>query len=288
MSNPFAILADYPDNGPAMPQREKVHRQKDKHDPGTGRRDKEKRQGRGPSNWGNPMDDVTHPAVPDQQENVEEGAENEQQQQAPKEEVKPYVSASQFFEDSDSDETPAGVPQKPKKLSYNNVPKEYADLIVEKKEKHIQNQRDEDEDEKEDNELQTGFLSTKEAIQQRRDNSRFESRGRGRGGPRGRGGRGGRGGHYGGPRGGADGENRPRGGGHPRGRGQRQFQHYEDRLKEQGQQGQPEGERKPQRDQNRGPRDKRPGNVQHQRDNSNRGQRQQRQNLNLNDFPSLH
>jgi hypothetical protein len=58
MAQPLASLDGYPPEGPPIPEREKVVRTKDRHEPGTGRRDREKRQGRGPSNWGDPIGDV--------------------------------------------------------------------------------------------------------------------------------------------------------------------------------------------------------------------------------------
>jgi hypothetical protein len=57
-SHPLAALSGYPPEGPPIPEREKVTRAKDRHEPGTGRRDRQKRQGRGPSNWGDPIDDA--------------------------------------------------------------------------------------------------------------------------------------------------------------------------------------------------------------------------------------
>lgn len=92
----FAVLDDYPKDGPDMPEREKVQRKKDKHDPGTGRRDREKREGRGPSNWGNPMDDTRQ--FPEEHDDEEEMAE------APAEKAKTdYVPADQYFSKDDED-----------------------------------------------------------------------------------------------------------------------------------------------------------------------------------------
>ncbi|EAY07022.1 hypothetical protein TVAG_174920 [Trichomonas vaginalis G3] len=60
MSDKLAVLKDYPKDGPEMPEREKIVRQKDRHDPGNGRRDKTKRQGNGAGNWGDPKDDIKY------------------------------------------------------------------------------------------------------------------------------------------------------------------------------------------------------------------------------------
>jgi len=60
MSDKFDILKDYPAEGPANPERTKIVREKDRHEPGNGRRDKTKRDGRGPSNWGDPKEDVKY------------------------------------------------------------------------------------------------------------------------------------------------------------------------------------------------------------------------------------
>lgn len=58
MSHLFEALKGYPKEGPEVPEREKIHREKDRHEPGTGRRDREKREGRGRSNWGDPVKDA--------------------------------------------------------------------------------------------------------------------------------------------------------------------------------------------------------------------------------------
>ena len=60
MSDKFAVLKDYPAEGPEVPEREKIVRKKDKHESGTGRKDKTKKEGKGLGNWGNPEDDIKH------------------------------------------------------------------------------------------------------------------------------------------------------------------------------------------------------------------------------------
>lgn len=78
MSDKFAVLEGYPKDGPEVPERTKVERAKDRHESGTGRKDKVKRGGRGPSNWGNPEDDLKHPEdFEPQEENLEEEEEED-------------------------------------------------------------------------------------------------------------------------------------------------------------------------------------------------------------------
>lgn len=273
MSNPFAILADYPEDGPAVPTREKVRREKNKHEPGTGRRDKEKRQGRGQSNWGNALDDAKRPELSENQEG------DEQAQEAAEPKVV-YVPATNFFDSDEDDEeaATAGVPTTASKKRIAKVPQEFASMIVEKDDVKIVPTQTYSDDEDEEG-IQTGFLNSQEARQQR------EQQRQQRGGPRGgRGGpRGGRGGPRGGPRGGRGGP-RAVGGQRPE--------------RKEGEQTAPaatpapanEGERKPRTPRNSKPlRDSTPGNVQHQRDHSSRGMRpQQRNQLSMNNFPSLH
>ncbi|OHT14840.1 hypothetical protein TRFO_14798 [Tritrichomonas foetus] len=256
MSNPFAILAEYPEAGPEVPQREKVRREKNKHESGTGRRDREKRQGRGQSNWGNALDDINRRPI----EEAQEGAEGEAPAQ-PEEPKIQYVAAGQFFSDSDDDFT-GGVPERPTKQVVQ-IPAAYADIIAEKRDKRVEVRKYDSDDEEE---IQTGFLNTAQAMQQRRDHTSDRDRrprgGRGRGGPRG------------GPRGGRGG---PRGGRRPN----------EDRQEAPAAPADEEGRK------TRGtPRDRRPGNVQHQRDTgANRGPRggqPRNNNLNIKNFPSLH
>lgn len=277
MSNPFKILADYPENGPEPPKNEqKVHREKNKHESGTGRRDKEKRQGRGQSNWGNALDEANRPPLPDT-----DGTEN---QEAPQNEDNTpkinYVPASNFF-DSDDDE-PEPIPQQPKKRVVN-VPEQYAALIASKAEKQqIEIRKYDDEDE---SNFELGFINSKQAISER---PVVERRGRGRGGPRG-----GRGGQRGGHRGGQSGERHEgRGGrGGPRdgargGRGHQQYEHYQHIAEKQAEGEEQQRDNKP----GSGPRDRRPGNVQHQRvnqGNRNQNKNQRRNNLDLSNFPKL-
>ena len=60
MSNKFEVLKGYPVKGPKVPDREKIIRMKDRHESGTGRKDKTKRNGKGRGNWGNPEDDYKY------------------------------------------------------------------------------------------------------------------------------------------------------------------------------------------------------------------------------------
>lgn len=90
----FAALDGYPKDGPEMPEREKVHREKNKHESGTGRRDREKREGRGQSNWGNALDDQ----LADYHEEEDVNAEEPQETPGEQKEFKP---AAKYFEDDD-------------------------------------------------------------------------------------------------------------------------------------------------------------------------------------------
>ena len=56
----FEILKNYPKDGPEPPERQKVVREKDHHESGTGRNDKMKKGGSGKGNWGNPKDDIKY------------------------------------------------------------------------------------------------------------------------------------------------------------------------------------------------------------------------------------
>ena len=93
----FAALDGYPKDGPEMPEREKVHRDKNKHESGTGRRDREKREGRGQSNWGNALDDQLADYHEEDNEEVEEPQENPT-------EKKDFKPAAKYFEDDDDNE----------------------------------------------------------------------------------------------------------------------------------------------------------------------------------------
>lgn len=262
MSNPFAILAEYPEGGPEVPQRQKIHREKNKHEPGTGRRDTEKRQGRGKSNWGNALDDVNRPPLKDG-EVVEEEANAET---TPKVQ---YVPASSYFSSSDDEDEDGvvGVPSASKKQVLK-VPSEFADMIVEKTNPNVVVRKySDDEDE---NEIELGFLNSAEAAKKRQEDfdKRRTTRG-GRGGPRGRGGERGRG------------DMRGRG----RGRGGESGRPYQPAARPEG--AKPEGERPATGDRQNRPRDARPTNVQHQRQTQNRGARGGRGFNNERDFPSL-
>jgi hypothetical protein len=55
-SHPLAQLDTYPTEPPGPEDRAKIVRVKDRHEPGTGRRDRQKRDGRGNFNWGDQVD----------------------------------------------------------------------------------------------------------------------------------------------------------------------------------------------------------------------------------------
>jgi hypothetical protein len=111
----FAVLQDYPKEGPEMPEREKLKRAKDRHESGTGRRDREKRQGRGQSNWGNPIDDGLAVAQ-------EEERDYEEDLPEPEPGITDFVPAEGLL-DSDDDEEPK------KAKSVVKVPPQYAGLV---------------------------------------------------------------------------------------------------------------------------------------------------------------
>jgi hypothetical protein len=82
-----------------MPERTKVIRTKDRHEPGTGRRDRQKRQGRGNFNWGDPTDPALA-AAPEAQEYYSDDGEPQEEVANP-EKVK---LASEFFAGAEDDE----------------------------------------------------------------------------------------------------------------------------------------------------------------------------------------
>jgi hypothetical protein len=265
MSNPFAILSDYPEEGPAMPEREKIVRTKDRSESGTGRRDRTKRDGRGPSNWGNPADDHK---VNLKAEKIEEKLEGEEQKEVVEEKPKiQYVDPSQFFMDEEKVERPKNV----KKESQVEVAKKYLDIMTKKSQEKKVYER---EDKKDSTlHLETGFLSTDEALKQRQQSQRERQSGPRRGAPRN--------------------DRRPQGdrppreqrpqGERPQGEGpQRKFadRPYRDETNKPHDDSKPRGERKPQ-NQNR-PRNERTNRVQHQRQGAG-----PKGSLNLKNFPSL-
>ena len=96
MSDKFAVLQDYPKEGPPIPEREKVQRKKDKHDPGNLRRDKTKRGGKGKDNWGTPEDDLKY-----LNEGLEEDYEEEELEKnskIEKEDKAPFVHIQKVLE----------------------------------------------------------------------------------------------------------------------------------------------------------------------------------------------
>ncbi|EAY12189.1 hypothetical protein TVAG_003950 [Trichomonas vaginalis G3] len=269
MSNPFAILADYRKEGPAVPEREKIVRQKDRHESGTGRRDKTKREGRGMSNWGQPGDEAK-PATKREQRVAKEEADAAAEPVEEQEEAKPqFVAASQFF-DNDEDEEVVGVPQKATKAD-KAVDNKYLQIMTLEAKKHAVVKEEQEEDE---NVLETQFLTTEQARAQRAAQQN-------KGHPQKR--------DFHGPRRNTDRkprQERPerKEGEAPKAEGEAPQRKFARTPRNQGEA--PKGER-PQRQQRRDdakkPRDQRPGNVQHQR---NAAQNKVGR-LDISNFPSL-
>ena len=252
MSNPFAILADYPQEGPAVPAREKTVRAKDHHESGTGRRDKTKREGRGAGNWGNAKDDLK---VNKKAEKIENEANAEEPAEEKVEEEKPkiqYVNPSQFFMD-DEDEEEKPVKKQPKE-SNMDIAQKYLDIMTKKAQEKKVHEREEKQDETII--LDTAFLSTEEALKQRRERAQTERR-------------------FNGPR-------RDRA---PRKQGEKPARKFAEKPRKEGEAPKPaaekpRNERKPRDD--RKPRDQRNSGVQHQRQNAGKNLA-----LNAKNFPSL-
>ena len=131
-------LKGYPKEGPAMPERQKIYREKDRHEPGTGRRDREKREGKGLSNWGDPIEDQL---AAEREEVVEVGQEPVVEEQPKKveaagkffdnglpphwileEQPKKVEAAGKFFDNEEEDE-----PAKAKAVV--KVPKRFAGMV---------------------------------------------------------------------------------------------------------------------------------------------------------------
>lgn len=257
-ANRFAALSDY-DPQAEVPEREKVHREKDRHEPGAGYRGTMKRQGRGRDNWGNDIDDAKRPELVEPEDN-ESGEIPESTE--PK---RVFVPASSFFgSDSDDEEEPVHVAPK-----VESVPEAYAKHIARKRENVVVRPAEADDHQ----DIETGFLSTPE-VMRRNESERQRGRGRGgRGGSRG-GPRDGRGGSRGGPREGRGGSR----GGPREGRG--------------GRGGHAEGESRPPRQEEQGDRQGRPPRkgARDSHPMHNQGQRHQgTNNLRMNDhnFPRL-
>jgi hypothetical protein len=121
MAHPLAALQDYPPEGPPIPESKKEPREKDRHDPGTGRRDRQKRQGRGKFNWGDPVADaLAAEAEPlDDYECEEEAAPGPPSEPAPA--SKP---ANAIFADSDDDEV-----ESRKGKSVAKVPPDFVSIV---------------------------------------------------------------------------------------------------------------------------------------------------------------
>ena len=245
MSNPFAILSDY--NGAnEVPQREKVVRKKNKHEPGAGYSSTIKREGRGQSNWGNAIDEAKRPEIVDQQE-------GEQQENVENAEPKVvYEAAFKYFDSDDEDETPK-IHREGKRVV--NIPEQYASMVVEKKSKSVEVRTYIDD---EPEAIETGFLSTAEAIRQRQNARRS-----GYNNNRNVGGR------------------KPNGQRKPQDRAPRAAPPRNNAPKPAAPaQGENAQEKKPRSK----PRDQRPGNVQHQRQV---GAGKKQSNLSLKNFPKL-
>ncbi|KAH0785742.1 hypothetical protein GPJ56_010304 [Histomonas meleagridis] len=243
MSNPFAILSDY-NGADEVPQREKVIRKKNKHEPGVGYRSTIKREGRGRSNWGNAIDEAKRPEIVDEQEG---------EQQEVTENAQPKVvfeAAYKYFDSDDEDETPK-INRQGKRVV--KIPEQYASMVVEKKVKTTEVKTYK---ESEPEVIETGFLSTAEALRQRQ-NARRGNNNRNTGG------------------------RRPNAQRKPQERPQRAPQQRDAAPKPAAPaQGENAQERKPRSK----PRDQRPGNVQHQRQV---GTGKKQSNLSLKNFPKL-
>ena len=256
-SNRFAVLSEYPEGIPPVPEREKVHREKDHHEPGTGRRDRQKREGRGRSNWGNALDEANRPDLKE----PEEGAEGAEQPES-NEPKKNYTPAADFLASDSDDEDYA-----PKTVKKEVVIEErFKDLVAERKNPAVVIKEAPEED---DNTIDTGFLSTQEAIRRNATEHRGRGGQRGRGGPRMQ--------SRDGPRDG------PRGRGGPR-RGRGGFEGRQGDAQPRREEA-AEGERPHSRG-GRGPRDARPHFGQQQRTSA--GRRGGQLSMNNHNFPSLH
>lgn len=97
-----------------MPERQKIYREKDRHEPGTGRRDREKREGKGLSNWGDPIEDQL---AAEREEIVEVD-----QEPVVEEQPKKVEAAGKFFDNEEEDE-----PAKAKAVV--KVPKRFAGIV---------------------------------------------------------------------------------------------------------------------------------------------------------------
>jgi hypothetical protein len=285
MSNPFAALADT-----AAPERDqqlarKPKREKDRHDPGSGRRDKTKRDDRGGLAWGNPIDIQKRPSLVESNDDPEQSPSPDAAEEADTPKIEYTSAVGVFAGDSDDDEDLLlGVPQKAQK-PVAVIPEGFQKLIGNRPlgASEIRTKAEPDEPQ-----FEVGFLSTQEAFKQQAE--RAEQRGRGRGGfggrGRGRGGgpprrddwRGERGGGRGG-RGGRRDDDRPR-------RDDDRPRREDDRParpppppREGGDEERPSTSRG-----RRPPREARPVAPQHQRQAAGGG----RQHLSLNDFPSFH
>ncbi|KAH0792924.1 hypothetical protein GPJ56_003188 [Histomonas meleagridis] len=248
MSNPFAILSDY-NGADEVPQREKVIRKKNKHEPGSGYRSTIKREGRGRSNWGNAIDEAKRPELTEQQETEQQGtAENAEPKIV-------YESAFKYFASDDEDETPR-IKREGKRVV--KIPEQYASMVVEKKTKTTEVKTYNEVSEPEV--IETGFLSTAEALRQRQNARRGGYNNNRNGGRR------------------PNPQRKPQGDRPQRPAPQRNAAPKPATTPAQGENTQQE--RKPRSK----PRDQRPGNVQHQRQV---GSGKKQSNLSLNNFPKL-
>lgn len=114
MSHPLEALKGYPKDGPEMPERQKIYREKDRHDPGTGRRDREKRNGKGSSNWGDPIED---------QIAAENDPIGDEEKESPVEDEPKIVEPAEKFFDNEEEEEP------PKVKGVVKVPARFAGMV---------------------------------------------------------------------------------------------------------------------------------------------------------------
>jgi hypothetical protein len=273
MSNPFAILADQEAPAAAAPADAVPHkgkRDKDRHDSGTGRRDKTKRDDRGGLAWGNAIDIHNRPELAEHADASppQAGSAAESPAPTPKPE---YVSAVGIFGDSSDDEDGnPGIPQAPSK-PVAVVPAAFQKLIGNRPTNDAKTVVTTSEPETPL--FEVGFLSTQEALKQQAERPRGpygSSPPYGRGSPRG--------GRGGGPR---RGDFRPEGerrGGRsgPRREREEPIRQRPEPIPDEAADEKRRG-RKP-------PREARPVAPQHQRDGGRVGKNP---HLSLKDFPSL-
>lgn len=100
-SHPLAQLDTYPTEAAVPEDRAKVVRLRDRHDSGTGRRDRQKRSGRGNFNWGDQVD--AELAARDEAPGPDE---EEDWAESPEPSPAPFKLASEVIDDEDDDAPP--------------------------------------------------------------------------------------------------------------------------------------------------------------------------------------